>query len=81
VHWRIDGSAIGDLDFLLCVNMLYLETDFALPPARPGRSWRRIIDTAAWAESHGNFWEFSEAEPMGLSYRVHPYSLLVLVEA
>jgi glycogen operon protein len=52
VHWRIDGSAIGDLDFLLCVNMRHLEADFALPPARPGKSWRRIVDTAAWAESH-----------------------------
>jgi glycogen operon protein len=81
VHWRIDGSAIGDLDFLLCVNMRHLEADFALPPARPGKSWRRIVDTAAWAESHGNFWQLSEAESIGDSYRVDPYSILVLVEA
>jgi glycogen operon protein len=81
VHWRIDGSAIGDLDFLLCMNMRHLEAEFALPPVRPGKSWRRIVDTASWAETHGNFWELSEAESIRDSYRVDPYSILVLVEA
>jgi isoamylase len=80
VHWRIDGSAIGDTDFLLCVNMRHLETEFTLPQTRPGKLWRRIIDTAAWAEFHGNCWTLPEAELMGRSYRAHPYSVLVLQE-
>jgi isoamylase len=81
VHWRIDGSAIGDSDFLLCVNMGWKDVEFSLPAARAGKGWRRIVDTAAWAEAHGNFWTLAEAETMGSSYGVQAYSLLVLQEA
>ncbi len=81
MQWRIDGSAVGEQDFLLCLNMDYRPADFALPAARADRRWTRIIDTAAWAEPRGNTWTPDAAEPMGPSYMVHPYAVAVFREA
>ena len=80
VFWRIDGSGIGDTDFLLCVNMRPCETAFSLPPAHAGKSWQRIADTADWAEMHGNCWLPQAADPVAGSYVVHPWSLAILQE-
>jgi glycogen operon protein len=80
VQWRIGGSGIGDTDFLLCVNMDYVGAEFRLPPPRAGRQWFRTIDTAAWAERDRNCWPPDRAEPMGLSYVVHPYAVAVFQE-
>ena len=80
LHWRIDGSAIADSDFLLCVNMSHRTVEFRIPPPRSGRQWIRISDTAPWAETAGNFWTADAAEVMGSEYWVHPYSVVVLQE-
>jgi glycogen operon protein len=80
LQWRIDGSAIGDDDFLLCVNMDHRGVDFALPSPREGGQWLRIIDTARWAEPDGNRWTSDRAEPMGPRYGVHPYAIAVFQE-
>jgi glycogen operon protein len=81
VHWRIDGSAVGERDLLLCVNMAAVDVTFALPPASgPALRWRRLIDTAAWAESHGNCWTAAQAEVMDTTYVVHGYSVAVFQE-
>jgi isoamylase len=81
LQWRINGTAIGDADFLLCVNMWHYGVSFAIPAAHPGRRWRRIIDTAAWAEADGNCWSVNEAAVIDSDYSVHPYSVVVLFEA
>ena len=81
LHWRIDGSAIGDNDFLLFVNMRHQGVMFAVPPPRPGRRWLRLIDTAPWAESFGNFWAVDKADVIESTYWVNPYSVVVLIEA
>lgn len=80
LHWRIDGSAIGGDDFLIGLNLGPGQVEFALPPPRGGRLWRRIADTAAWAEGVGNFWAPGAQEAMGAPYRVHPYSLVIFQE-
>jgi isoamylase len=81
LHWRIDGSAIGDQDFLLCVNCGVDKVLFAVPPPRSGRRWRRLIDTAPWAETVGNFWFADRADLMEGNYLVNPYSVVVLIES
>jgi glycogen operon protein len=80
IHWRIDGSAVGDTDFLLCVNMDPKSADFAMPAAAAGKSWRRILDTASWAEAHGNHWTLAEADVISDGYWVHGYSLAIFQE-
>ena len=81
VHWRIDGSAAGEHDFLLCVNMDHHPVEFALPVPRDRRRWLRIVDTAAWAESADNCWPLERADPMGSRLSVHPYSIAVFEES
>ena len=80
VQWRIDGSAIGDDDFLLCVNMDHAPVEFTLQPPDEGLQWKRVADTAAWAEAHGNCWSLRHAEAMGSQYVVHPYAIAVFQE-
>jgi glycogen operon protein len=80
VHWRIDGSAVGDTDFLVCVNMWREPVRFAVPAAHAGRHWFRRADTAPWAERSGNQWPLDRADVIERDYLVHPYSVVVLHE-
>jgi glycogen operon protein len=80
VHWRIDGSAVGEHDILLCVNMHHEPVEFALPAPHEGRDWVRSIDTATWAEPFGNCWPDARAERMGRQYVVRPYAIAVFEE-
>jgi len=36
------------------------------------------VDTAAWAESHDNFWSDAQADTITGTYDVHPWSIAVL---
>ncbi len=80
LEWWIDGSAVGEDDFLLLVNMSHERRDFRIPGPRGAREWRRIVDTARWAESVGNVWPPASATPVAAEerYGVHPYSVVVL---
>jgi isoamylase len=80
IHWRINGRAAGDDDFLLCVNMDGVPASFNLPSPRDGTLWHRVIDTATWAEREANCWPAERAEPMGPYYLVHPFSIAVFQE-
>jgi glycogen operon protein len=80
LQWRIDGSAVGDTDFLLCLNMSATGAFFFLPGPHAGRRWVRIVDTARWAEAAGNAWTPARAETVEGSYWVHPWSVLILQE-
>lgn len=76
----IDASGTGDSGFLLLVNMWEEKVDFQIPPAAPGRNWRRIVDTAAWAEYQNNCWALSDGTVIGSGYGVNPWSVVVLQE-
>ena len=80
LEWWIDGSAIGEDDFLLLVNMRHEPCELYVPPARGQREWRRVVDTASWAEPLGNTWNPEQATvvPAGTRYGAHPYSVVVL---
>jgi len=80
LHWRIDGSEVGDDDFLVCVNMWHQGVLFAIPSPSAGRRWIRLIDTAPWAEAFGNFWDAGLADEVELDYWVNPHSVVVLIE-
>jgi isoamylase len=80
IHWRIDGSGIGDTDFLLLVNMGPEMAEFPVPAPSAGKHWIRIIDTASWAETQGNFWTPAQADTITGNYRVHPRSIAVFQE-
>ncbi len=74
---EIDGRdrALGRL--LLLINGFVEQVRFRVPT--DGR-FRRIIDTAAWAEPADNCWPLSRAELIEASYQVWPQSMVVLEE-
>jgi len=78
VRILLDGSAVGDSDYLLYVNNWSGTVTFTPPAADAGKRWARIIDTAAWAESHDNFWSDAQADTITGTYDVHPWSIAVL---
>jgi glycogen operon protein len=80
VSWRIDGSAVGDVDFLLCVNMAARPVAFNLPAPARSAHWARIVDTASWAEPEGNCWPADAATPIGQHYVVQPFSVAAFQE-
>lgn len=80
IHWHIDGSGIGDSDFLILINMHSENAEFLLPPASNGKKWLRLVDTAEWAEVNGNFWPIDSANSIEKTYGVHAQSLVVLIE-
>jgi len=77
---RIDGSSVGDHDFLVFVNMWTETVPYIVPPAESGKKWVRIIDTASWAEPYNNFWDVSSAQEITTSYGVNGWSVVVLEE-
>jgi glycogen operon protein len=78
---RIDGSEVGETDFLMLMNMHHEAVDFAVPAPHQGWRWVRRIDTAEWAEEQNNCWPLSAAEEVQQSYKVQPSSIAVLQEA
>lgn len=80
VHLHIDGSEIGDVDLLVFINMHDADVDFTVPPPAGGRGWKRVIDTASWAEPVGNFWTVTDATSIDGRYGVHARSVVVLEE-
>lgn len=74
----IDGTTVAEGDFALLVNMWSETVEFKAPPCRSGFEWRRIVDTATWAESALNFWSIDRAYAIGATYGVHAYTIVVL---
>ena len=66
----------GD-NFFAMFNMADVEVEFDPVPAAEGRVWRRLIDTASWAEPVANHWE--EGTGMIVEGRtvVQPWSIVV----
>jgi glycogen operon protein len=78
VRIQLDGSSVGDADYLLYVNNWSGTVTFTPPAPDAGKHWARIIDTAAWAESHDNFWSDAEADAISGAYDAHAWSIVVL---
>ncbi|WP_163544828.1 alpha-amylase family glycosyl hydrolase [Occultella kanbiaonis] len=84
VRVLIDGSGVGGHDYLVLVNMTAAEVGFAVPEDPDGGGWRRIIDTAAWAEPEFNVWLDEAGAPTAgaadvvAGYSVAPWSIAVL---
>ncbi len=77
VALSVDGSSVGGQDYLLLVNMTDHRQEFRVP-AEDG-SWKRIIDTAPWAEHHFNCWTPAEATVIAEgTYVADPWSVVVL---
>lgn len=78
VRIQLDGSSVGDTDYLLYVNNWTGTVTFTAPAPDAGKKWVRLIDTAAWAESHDNLWSDAEADTIAGTYDAHPWSVVVL---
>jgi glycogen operon protein len=78
VRIQLDGSSVGDTDYLLFVNNWTGTVTFTPPAPDAGKRWARIIDTAAWAEPNDNFWTDATAATITGTYDVHPWSIVVL---
>ncbi|GAA2182695.1 glycogen debranching protein GlgX [Brooklawnia cerclae] len=78
----VDGSSVGGTDYLVLVNMYTQPGRFVVPgqpdSLRLGLTWRRIVDTAGWAEPVCNVWAPDEAEVIAGDYVVQPWSIAVL---
>lgn len=75
---RIDGSAVHDRDFLILVNLSYEAVRFEVETPDEGTSWKRIIDTAYWAEEANNAWTIDEATVIGSDYEAKACSIVLL---
>ncbi|SDB79930.1 glycogen operon protein [Raineyella antarctica] len=74
----IDGSSAGGSDYLVMVNMDDRPRTFQVAPDGAG-FWRRLVDTAPWAEPVGNHWDPEAADVIHEGeYVVHPWSIAVL---
>ena len=81
--WRIDGGELGDsaASIYVAYNGWSGQVTASLPPPRPGRSWYRVADTAAWMEGMSNIEDTADQDRMdGASYQLAGRSLLLLVE-
>jgi len=80
---HIKGQAAGGNDYVLLVNMWTAQVNFTLPTPPAGKVWKRIIDTATWAENQadspvGNFWSDASAWTWnGSLYGVNSYAIVV----
>ena len=76
----INGREVGDVDFLVFINMHDSEVGFRFPDAV---GWLRLVDTASWAESNANVWVPAAASRFetGGEYRLHPFTLAVFRSA
>lgn len=78
----IDGGHSGGDDFWVLINMYDQPGCFDLSEwadtGNRGHDWRRIIDTAAWAEAENNCWAMDDALAVTGEYTVDPWSIVVL---
>ena len=78
VRILLDGSSVGDADYLLYVNNWTASVTFTPPAPDAGKHWVRLIDTASWAESNDNIWTDATATTITGTYDANPWSIVVL---
>lgn len=67
-------------DLFLAINGHHQKVPFQLPKNTQGKKWYRVMDTAAWAEAHGNYWSEADQEAMGPDYGVSARSMALFLE-
>jgi hypothetical protein len=77
---RMDGSSVGDGDYLIFSNMYTTTVRFTVPAAEAGMRWVRLADTASWAETHCNSWDIADAATITTQYDVNAWSMVILKE-
>ncbi len=77
VRIHLDGSQVGDTDYLLFVNMWTAQVSYTAPAADSGKKWVRIIDTSAWAEANNNYWSEASAWALSGTYGQNAWSISV----
>jgi glycogen operon protein len=78
---KVDGSSVGDHDFLIMLNMHTAQVEFAVPNASTDQKWVRVLDTSNWAETDDNIWEADIASEISAgNYGVNSRSIVVLEE-
>lgn len=81
--YRIEGEGIAGetaSSIYVAYNGSPHATHLQMPKARPGRSWRRVIDSAAWFEEKSNGADCEALTLEGAHYFMHPRSVLLLIE-
>jgi glycogen operon protein len=78
VRILLDGSAVGDADYLLYVNMWSGTVTFTPPAPDAGKRWVRVIDTASFAETNDNIWSDATATAVPGTYDANAWSIVVL---
>src|SRR4029079_16419084 len=78
VRIQLDGSSVGATDYVLFVHNCTAPVTFTPTAPDAGKKWVRVIDTAAWAESHDNIWSDAEADTITGTYDAPPWSIVVL---
>ncbi|OHD14311.1 MAG: hypothetical protein A2Z96_04350, partial [Spirochaetes bacterium GWB1_48_6] len=77
VRIHMDGSAVGDADYLLFVNMWTAQVSYNAPTPDAGKKWVRILDTSTWAESTNNYWPEASAWTLAGAYGQNAWSISV----
>jgi glycogen operon protein len=81
--YRLDGTELGDTatSVYVAYNGWSGEVTATLPANTTGHRWFRVADTDQWMEDQDNFEAPGAEEPLDHStYKLHPRSLLVLIE-
>ncbi len=81
--YRLDGTELGDSAASLYVayNGWSGEVTATLPANTTGKRWFRVADTDQWMEDQDNFEAPGAEEPLNNpTYKLHPRSILVLLE-
>jgi len=78
---RVDHKSNQPESLLLLINCWSGQVCFFIPPSEGPGGWRRVVDTAVWAEPDDNHWPIERAEAVVEPYWVHPHSIVVLVNS
>ncbi len=82
VALALDGRRTGrepDRDIYMAFNAWTEALPFRIPPAPQGRSWRRVVDTSLASPQDIVGLDEGPCVPVGSTYRVAPYSTVVLI--
>ena len=78
---RVEHRGNSPKPMLMFINSWSSPVCFFVPPSAGEGRFRRVIDTAVWAEPFDNCWPLETAEAIVDPYWVQPHSIVVLVQA
>jgi glycogen operon protein len=77
---RVERRLNQPKPMLLLINCWSSPVCFFVPASNAAGAWRRVVDTAVWAETSDNCWPLESAEVIVDPYWVQPHSLVVLIQ-